>query len=128
MNNPVWPVSIKGVLMRERRVLLLRNPRMEWELPGGRLEIGEAPQQCLVREISEECGLDVRVLSPLLIEPFEVVAGRYVLIIAYGCATADDLEPVMSDEHEGFRWISVEDLDAHQVPAVYIRAIRAMVV
>jgi hypothetical protein len=31
-------VSVKGVIVRAGRVLLLKNERDEWELPGGRIE------------------------------------------------------------------------------------------
>ena len=51
-----FPVSIKGVLVEAGRVVLLENERDEWELPGGRLEPGEAPETCLVREFAEELG------------------------------------------------------------------------
>jgi hypothetical protein len=43
-----FPVSIKGVLLDDDRVVLLENERQEWELPGGRLEAGEDPPVCLV--------------------------------------------------------------------------------
>ena len=38
-----FPVSVKGVLVRDGQVLLLKNEREEWELPGGKLGLGEEP-------------------------------------------------------------------------------------
>jgi 8-oxo-dGTP pyrophosphatase MutT (NUDIX family) len=49
-----FPVSIKGVLVEAGRVVLLENDRDEWELPGGRLEPGEPPETCLVREFAKK--------------------------------------------------------------------------
>ena len=46
-----FPVSVKGVVMRDAQVVLLHNERHEWELPGGKLEPDESPEQCVVREI-----------------------------------------------------------------------------
>ncbi len=54
-----FPVSVKGVVVRDSRVLLLKNEREEWELPGGKLELGEEPAACVAREITEETGLHV---------------------------------------------------------------------
>ena len=54
-----FPVSVKGVAIQDGRVLLLENERGEWELPGGKLELGEDPQECVVREITEETGWQV---------------------------------------------------------------------
>ena len=63
--SPRFPVSVKGVLLRDGRVVLVGNSRGEWELPGGKLEPGETPEDCVAREIAEE--LDVRVsVGPLL--------------------------------------------------------------
>ena len=59
--GPLWPVSVKGVLFVGGDIVLLKNERDEWELPGGRLEAGEEPGLCLVREISEELGIDVKI-------------------------------------------------------------------
>ena len=57
------PISVKGVLVRRGRVLVLRNGRGEWELPGGRLDDGESPEEALAREIREETGLTATVAS-----------------------------------------------------------------
>ncbi len=49
-----FPVSVKGVAVRDGRVL--ENERAEWEVPGGKLELGQAPRDCVVREIADEAG------------------------------------------------------------------------
>jgi ADP-ribose pyrophosphatase YjhB (NUDIX family) len=46
-----FPVSTKGVILKDSKVILLKNERDEWELPGGKLKIGESPEICLSREI-----------------------------------------------------------------------------
>jgi ADP-ribose pyrophosphatase YjhB (NUDIX family) len=39
-----FPVSVKGVVAQAEKFLLLKNERDEWELPGGKLELGETPK------------------------------------------------------------------------------------
>ena len=53
------PISVKGVLIHEDRVLLLLNERGEWDLPGGRPDAGEDHRAALEREVREETGLAV---------------------------------------------------------------------
>ena len=70
-----FPVSIKGVLVEAGRVVLLENERDEWELPGGRVELGEAPETCLVREFAEELGVVVEVARIIDCWLYEVLPG-----------------------------------------------------
>src|SRR5262249_48974838 len=60
---PTTRVSVV-VLSDDEKILLVRHRkgnRQYWVLPGGRLEYGESFNECAVREIKEETGLDVEV-------------------------------------------------------------------
>lgn len=115
----MYPVSVKGVLKtQEGDVVLLRNEREEWELPGGRIENGETPQECLAREIMEELGLTVEV-GPLLDSYlFEVVPGKRVFIVTYGCKLTCPYLPVISEEHIELAAFAPDSLP-HPLPMGY---------
>lgn len=131
--DPVlWPVSAKAVIVRDGRVLLARNDRDEWELPGGRVERGESPAAAAVREIAEETGLLVEVTAELGTAVFEVVPDQVVLLVAFACALTEARELVLSREHEALEWQPLARLDAIALPEVYrdfiARAARGRVV
>jgi 8-oxo-dGTP pyrophosphatase MutT (NUDIX family) len=120
-----FPVSVKGVLLQHRSVVLLKNERAEWELPGGRLELGETPEQCLAREFTEELGCAVEVGPLLDCWVFEVLPGRFILIIAYGVELErqDDLELRLSDEHQAIGRFPVSEIGELALPDGYRRAV-----
>jgi mutator protein MutT len=120
---PGWPVSVKGVVTIGGRVVLLRNEREEWELPGGRLEVGETPEDCVVREVAEELGLQVVVDGLLDAWVYPVRQDRSVLVLTYGCVSLDDGDPVHSSEHNGVGLFEVGDLESIPLPAGYRRSI-----
>lgn len=96
-----YPVSVKGVFSApDGRVVLLKNEREEWELPGGRIEDGESATGCLAREVAEELGVRINVGAPLDSYLFEVVPGKPVFIVTYACKLAGDFVPVLSHEHK----------------------------
>lgn len=59
--GPLRLVGTLGYLIRDGKLLLLhriRPPNQHlWSPPGGKSEVGESPEQCLVREFEEETGL-----------------------------------------------------------------------
>lgn len=105
-------------------MLLARNPREEWELPGGRPDEGEASVRDVARrEVREETGLDVEVGEVLLAELFEVVPGHHLMVVAVRAVlVGDDPTVTPSAEHSAVRWFDVHDLPG-DLPVLYREAI-----
>ncbi|MET9022337.1 NUDIX domain-containing protein [Actinopolymorpha sp. NPDC004070] len=118
-------VSVKGVCFQGDRVLLLRNERDEWELPGGKLEYAEDPAECVAREVAEESGWAVRVGPMLDAWQYAISPGVDVLILTYGCHVLDSTAPVRSDEHLDIGLFTVEEAAGLPMPAGYLRSVRA---
>jgi 8-oxo-dGTP pyrophosphatase MutT (NUDIX family) len=114
-----FPVSVKGIVVRGDTVVLLRNRRDEWELPGGKLEIGESPERCVAREIDEELGLDVVPASLVDSWVYEITAGTHVLVLTYFCVERSPRAAVLSDEHTRFEWIPLGDVARLPLPEGY---------
>ena len=110
--SSTFPISIKGVVVIRGLVVLLRNHRDEWDLPGGRIERGESPESCVVREIEEETRLAVTA-GPIL--DSELHCQRFthkdVFVVTYGCHPQVETDPVLSDEHIEFGLFSKVDVE-----------------
>ncbi|HEX3832446.1 MAG TPA: NUDIX hydrolase [Solirubrobacteraceae bacterium] len=119
------PLSVKGVCLDAGgRVLVCRNWRREWELPGGRPELGEDLPACLRREIEEETGLRVDVRALVTAYPFEVLQGRWVTIVAYGCAPRAARRLHTSGEHVHVAFKHLAELSRREFPDGYRDAAR----
>jgi 8-oxo-dGTP pyrophosphatase MutT (NUDIX family) len=120
-----FPISVKGVVLHAERVVLLKNERDEWELPGGKLEPGESPEACVTREIHEELGLPVSTGSLLDSWVYHIAAGVDVLIVTYGCYPAPFASVTHSPEHKAVGLFTLQEIQALPMPEGYKKSIRA---
>lgn len=118
-----FPVSVKGVVVRDGLVMLLKNERDEWELPGGRIEIGETPTQCVAREIAEETRWLVTAGPVIDAWMYHVLPGRYIFVVAYGCYLDGGADPVLSPEHQKIGLFSEHEVPSLVMPENYKRSI-----
>lgn len=106
-------VRAPGLVLVARRT----RPRVLrglWEFPGGKLEPGEAPDGCLVREIEEELSFRV-VVGMRLAESFQGEEGAASLrLCSYAARPAiANAEPRLTDgTHDCFRWVTAAELPA----------------
>ena len=56
-----FPISVKGIITDEDRIMLLKNERNEWDLPGGKLSKNEKLARRLIKEVKQETNLDISV-------------------------------------------------------------------
>ncbi len=119
-----FPVSVKGVVFGGARVVLLRNERDEWELPGGKLEPGESPEVCLVREIREELGLCVTPGPVLDVWVYRIAAGADVLVVTYGCYAEPLAGVTCSAEHRAVELFGLDEIARLPMPEGYRKSIR----
>ena len=79
-----------------------------WEFPGGKVEIGETPQEALKREIMEELDTEIKVGE--LIDTIEYDYPTFHL--SMDCFWCEIVKGnLVLEEHEAARWLSEEQLD-----------------
>ena len=119
-----FPVSIKGVIIQDLKVPLLKNSRDEWELPGGKLELGESPESCVAREIHEELSIPVTVGPLIDTWVYHISEGVDVLIVTFACYGESFKGITHSQEHKDFGVFQLDELDRLKMPGGYKRSIR----
>ncbi|NJL98746.1 MAG: A/G-specific adenine glycosylase [Synechococcaceae cyanobacterium SM2_3_2] len=122
MQDPTPPrphkVIAVAVVFRGHEVLI--DQRLEtsmlgglWEFPGGKIELGESPADCVVREVKEEIGIDVTAEAELATIEHEYTHFT-ITLIAYICRyQGGEAQPLQCAD---VRWIPPEQLKDFAFP------------
>lgn len=107
-----------AVFERDGAVLLTRRREGShlagyWEFPGGRIEAGETPEACLVREMREELGVEVRVGARLTLLDHAYPEKR-VRLHCFCCdIMSGNPRPIAGDAME---WVPRRELPLRRLP------------
>ena len=100
-----------GIITQSNRILIARRGEGKaragkWELPGGKVEPGEKPEECLKRELLEEFGIRVTVGDLYMITNHSY-PDVDISLLSYRVI---DFKGVISlNEHQQVKWIPVKD-------------------
>lgn len=115
---PVHLISACGLVRKDGLVLLVRNPKRGWEMPGGTVEQGETITDALRREIYEESGIRCEperltgVYQNLVVKngygPLEGMKIPPIINLAFLCRYTGG-EVSVSEESKDVRWVTPEE-------------------
>lgn len=129
--KPLTLVIACALVDADGRILICRRPQGKqlaglWEFPGGKLESGETPEACLIRELREELAIEV---TEACLAPFVFTSHAYdsfhLLMPLYLCRRWRGF--VRALEHEALAWVRPDQLSQYPMPpadlplAAYLR-------
>lgn len=99
---------IAAVIQQNNRVLLCQRKEGalagKWEFPGGKLENGETPEECLVREIEEELGIAIEVDEIYQAVHMQYEHGDFLIIAYLAKHVAGEISLRV---HSNYAWVDV---------------------
>jgi 8-oxo-dGTP diphosphatase len=97
-------IEQEGAVLAAQRSATMTLP-LKWEFPGGKIEAGESPEECLIRELMEELGISVFIdaaLSPATHSYPDLTVTLY----PFTCRLAGGI--ITPHEHHALKWIEPE--------------------
>lgn len=105
-----------AVIVNDDKVLIAQrqtgcNYEYKWEFPGGKLERGETPEECIVREIKEELDMEIKPLDLYNVVDFKHKEKAAKMFVFLSKLIRGEGTPI---ECNDFKWVSKSELDMYQ--------------
>ena len=107
-------IAVKSFIVKDNKALLLKRRPNDphkpgnWDIPGGRLDLGENPFEGIKRETKEETNLNIDIKMPLDIHHFQRDDGQNITMLIFLCHTNEN-NIKLSEEHTDHNWLSLEN-------------------
>ena len=118
-----YPISVKGVIIENNRVLLLKNENFIYDLPGGKVEPNQSLEEALIEEIKEETNLDTKIKSLLELKKL-YLNKRDILIASYLVENTSNNPIKISYENWGYDFIKINQLEKYNIKPWIVELIK----
>jgi 8-oxo-dGTP diphosphatase len=90
-----------GLVLAAQRSAVMSMP-LKWEFPGGKIDSGETPPECLKRELQEEMGVGINIIKALSLhthhyQDFTITLHPFICCISTGV--------IVLHEHSAIEWL-----------------------
>jgi 8-oxo-dGTP diphosphatase len=79
-----------------------------WEFPGGKLEAGETPEECLIRELKEELNIECEVIAHFATNIHEYDDKTVELMAYFAEWVSGEIKLV---DHDEIKWLPIRQLN-----------------
>jgi mutator protein MutT len=132
MKKVVQKIVAGGVVVNNGKVLIIQRSEGDsypglWEIPGGKREEFEKTVDAVKREVKEETGIDVEVDIPVDVFEFRVEKTdeiRDATQISFLTTPIGSIDVELSEEHQNFVWISLDEIDNYSISSQTKETIR----
>ena len=108
-----------AIIELENKILIAQRKAKDslfgglWEFPGGKIEDGETPKECMARELKEELEIEVEVGTLITSNEHRYPDGIFELLVyrvqhIYGNFILND--------HDEIKWITIDELSNFEFP------------
>ena len=108
-----------AIIEKDGKILIAKRKQNDnlfsgfWEFPGGKIEEGETPEECMARELKEELDIEVEVGELIKSSKHQYPHGEFELL-AYKVTHIRG--KIVLNDHDEIKWVTIDEMPNFSFP------------
>src|SRR3989344_5322385 len=114
-----FPILVTAAIIEDNgKYLITQRPKeahngMRWEFPGGKLDFGEDPRECLEREIMEEIGIKIKAEEILEYSSHVYKGEKHIVLLGFKCKYLSGT--IKKLNINDFAWATLKEMEKYDI-------------